>query len=134
MISKERKLFAYTNQFPQPSGFSRRLIISGGNVYTEEKIVEEFVKNEKVITKIIKLGRMNNGFTFFCDHNYSTRLITKRGRVLGIELYIHENDKVEPLELEIPIIYEEKFSKPGSPDVLLNAFQNHNLNLRDNEV
>jgi len=121
-ISKERKLFAYINQFPQPSGFSRRLIISGGVVYTEEKIVEEFVKNEKIITKVVKLGRVNNGFTFFSDRYYSTRLITKRGRVLGIELYIHENDKVEPLELEIPIIYEEKFSKPGSPDALLNAF------------
>lgn len=121
-ISKERKLFAYINQFPQPSGFSRKLIISGGVVYTEEKIVEEFVKNEKIITKVVKLGRVNNGFTFFSDRYYSTRLITKRGRVLGIELYIHENDKVEPLELEIPIIYEEKFSKPGSPDALLNAF------------
>lgn len=121
-ISKERKLFAYINQFPQPSGFSRRLIISGGVVYTEEKIVEEFVKNEKIITKVVKLGRVNNGFTFFSDRYYSTRLITKRGSVLGIELYIHENDKVEPLELEIPIIYEEKFSKPGSPDALLNAF------------
>ena len=45
-ISKERKLFANINQFPQPSRFSRRLIIGEGHVYTEEKIVVEFVKNE----------------------------------------------------------------------------------------
>ncbi len=121
--AKERKLFTYINQFPQPSGFSRRLIISEGHVHTEEKIVLEFIKNEKYSTKFIKLGKLNNGFTFFYDHNYSTRLITKKGKVVGIELYINEDDKIEPLELKIPIIYEEKFSKPGSPETLLKAFQ-----------
>lgn len=133
-IFKKKKLFAYINQFPQYSGFSRRLIICEGNVYTEEKIVEEFINNEKININIIKLGHLNNGFTFFDNRNYSTRLITKRGIILAIELYVQNKDKVEPLELKIPLIHEEKFSKPGSPVALLSAFQNHNLNLKDDEV
>ena len=133
-ISDESKLSAYISKFPQPSGFSRRLIISRGNVYTEEMVVEEFFINKKCRKKIIKLGRVNTGFTFFNDPSYSTRLITKRGRIQAIELYIHDRDKVKPLELEIPLIYEDRLSKPVSPEALLNAFHNHDLNLRKNNM
>jgi len=126
-------LFTYINQFPKPPGYARRLIIANSNVYTEEDVIEEFVNNEKTISKIIKLGFVNNGFTFFNDRNYSTRIITKGGRTRAIELYVQNRDKVEPIELEIPLIYEEKFSKTGSLDALLNAFQNHSSNLKDNE-
>ena len=131
-VFKERKLFAYINQFPKPSGYARRLIITNDNVYTEEDVVEEFVSNEKNISKIVKLGCVNNGFTFFNDRNYSTRIITKRGETQAIELYVQNRDKVEPIELEIPLIYEERFRKTGSLDALLNAFQNHYLDPKDN--
>lgn len=69
------------------------------------------------------MGRLNNGFTFFKDYNYSTRLIVKEKKVQAIELFTRKDDKLPTLELKIPIIYKEKFSKVGSLDELINAFQ-----------
>ena len=69
------------------------------------------------------MGRLNNGFTLFTDHNYSTRLIIKDRKIQGLELYIKKDDKSTPLELLVPVIYEEKFNKPGSLEDLIRAFK-----------
>ncbi len=117
------KPIEYINQFPQPEDYIRRFMIIGGTIYSDEEITESFLKEEKTIFQQLKLGQLNNGFTFFQDYNYSTRLIIKERKIQGLELFIHKDDKSPPLELEIPIIYEEKFNKPGSIDNLVKAFK-----------
>ncbi|MFX1298093.1 MAG: hypothetical protein ACFFD2_24985, partial [Promethearchaeota archaeon] len=113
----------YINQFPKPDSLVRRFMIIGGTIFTDEEITESFVKEEKITIKPIKLGRLNTGFTFFQDHNYSTRLIVKERNIQGLELFIDEEDKSPSLKIEIPLIYEEKYNKPGSIKSLIKAFQ-----------
>ena len=120
---KTKEAIEYINQIPQPEDLIRRFMIIGGTIYTDEEITESFVKEEKTIIRPSKLGQLNNGFTFFQDHYYSTRLIIKDRKIQGLELFIHKDDKSPPLELKIPIIHEDKFNKPGSIDSLVKAFQ-----------
>ncbi len=118
-----KKAIEYISQLPKQENLVRRFMIIGGQIFTDEEITETFLKEERHIIKPIKLGRLNNGFTFFKDHNYATRLIIKDRKIQGIELYVDKDDQSPPLELQIPIIYEEKFNKPGSIKTLINAFQ-----------
>ena len=108
---------------PSPEIYSKKFMISGGNIYREEESTEAFIQEDKNEINSIKMGRLNNGFTFFKDYNYSTRLIVKEKKVQGIELYTRKDEVSPTLELKIPIIYEEKFSKVGRIDDLINAFQ-----------
>ena len=109
---------------PPPEVYSKKFTIIGGNIYREEESTEAFIQEDKTEIKPIKMGRLNNGFTFFKDYNYSTRLIVKEKKVQGIELFTRKEDKLPTLELNIPIIYEEKFSNIGNMDDLISAFQN----------
>ena len=118
-----KKAIEYISQIPQPENMFRRFTIIGGQIFTDEEIPESFFIEEKNIIKPVKLGRLNDGFTFFKDHNYSTRLIIKNRKIQGIELYINKDDRSPSLELQIPLIYEEKFSKPGSIKELTISFQ-----------
>lgn len=122
---KVNKALEYINEIPPPQldNLIPRFKIVGAAIYTDEEITDTFLKEEKITIKPVKLGRLNNGFTFFQDHNYSTRLIIKERKVQGIELFIHEDDKSLSLKIEIPIIHEEKFNKPGSINSLIKAFQ-----------
>lgn len=131
---KANKAIEYIDNFPKPDDLIRRFMIIGGTIYTDEEITEAFVKEEKTVINVVKLGRLNNGFTFFKDHNYSTRLVIKDRKIQGIELYIQKDDKSPPLESQIPVIYEEKFSKPGSFNALIKAFQIPDQLLEDNEM
>jgi hypothetical protein len=117
------KAIEYINKLPNPDNLLRKFIIIGGSIFTDEEITESFLKEEKSSLMTIKLGRLNNGFTFFQDHNYSTRLIIKERSIQGIELFIQKNDKSPIFKIEIPVIHEEKFNKPGSLKTLTKAFQ-----------
>jgi hypothetical protein len=118
-----KKAMEYISQIPPPENMFRRFMIIGGQIFTDEEITESFFIEEKIIIKPVKLGRLNNGFTLFKDHDYSTRLIIKDRKIQGIELYINKDDRSPSLELQIPLIYEEKFSKPGSIKELTISFQ-----------
>ena len=120
---KINKAIEYINEFPNPDNLLRRFMIIGGSIFTDEEVTESFLKEEKTSLKIIKLGRLNNGFTYFQDHNYSTRLIIKERNIQGIELFIHKDDKSPTFKIDIPVIHEDKFSKPGSMKSLIKAFQ-----------
>jgi hypothetical protein len=120
---KINKAIEYINELPNPDNLLRRFMIIGGSIFTDEEITESFLKEEKTSFKTIKLGRLNNGFTFFQDHNYSTRLIIKERMIQGIELFVHDDDKSPVFKIDIPVIYEDKFSKPGSMKSLIKAFQ-----------
>ncbi len=120
---KINKAIEYINELPNPDNLLRRFMIVGGTIFTDEEITESFLKEEKTSLKTVKLGRLNNGFTFFQDHNYSTRLIIKERNIQGIELFIHKDDKSPTFKINIPVIYEDKFSKPGSMKSLITAFQ-----------
>ncbi|MFX0003139.1 MAG: hypothetical protein ACFE9C_00075 [Candidatus Hodarchaeota archaeon] len=120
---KINKAIEDINELPNPDNLLRRFMIIGGSIFTDEEITESFLKDEKTRIKTIKLGRLNNGFTFFQDHNYSTRLIIKERNVQGIELFIPKDDKSPTYKIDIPVIHEDKFSKPGSMDSLIKAFQ-----------
>ncbi|MFW9825302.1 MAG: hypothetical protein ACFFE4_20335 [Candidatus Thorarchaeota archaeon] len=113
----------YISQLPQPEDLFRRFIVIGGQIFTDEQITESFLKEEKEVTKLTKLGQLNNGFTFFKDHNYSTRLIIKDRQIQGIELYVNKDDKPPSLKLQIPVIKEKKYSKTGSMQELVVAFK-----------
>ncbi|MFX0039844.1 MAG: hypothetical protein ACFFCY_01320 [Promethearchaeota archaeon] len=120
---KINKAIEDINELPNPDNLLRRFMIIGGSIFTDEEITETFLKDEKTSLKTIKLGRLNNGFTFFQDHNYSTRLIIKERNIQGIELFIPKDDKSPTFKIDIPVIHEDKFSKPGSIDSLIKAFQ-----------
>ncbi|MFX1328915.1 MAG: hypothetical protein ACFE91_12375 [Promethearchaeota archaeon] len=127
------KAIEYINQIPPPDNRIRRFMVIGGTIFTDEEITESFLKEEKVKVIPIKLGRLNNGFTFFQDHNYSTRLIIKERMIQGIEFYINKDDKSPPIKIEVPIIPENKFNKPRSIDSLVKAFQIPEKLPEDNE-
>jgi len=122
-IPKISKALEYINQFPQPDELVRRFMIIGGTIFTDEETTESFLKEEKTTINPVKLGRLNNGFTFFQDHIYSTRLIIKERNIQGIELYIDKDAKSPTFNIEIPIIHEDKFTKPGSINSIIKAFQ-----------
>lgn len=128
-----KKAIEYISQIPQPENLLRRFMIIGGQIFTDELITESFLKEEKNIIQPVKLGMLNNGFTLFKDHNYSTRIIIKDRKIQGIELYINKDDRSPPLELKIPIIYEEKFNNPGSIKDLILAFQIPDKLLEEND-
>jgi hypothetical protein len=132
-ITNINRSLEYISQIPQPENMVRRFLIIGSQIFTDEEIMESFLIEEKTIIKPVKLGRLNNGFTLFKDHNYSTRLIIKDRKIQGIELYVNKDDRSPSLELQIPLIYEEKFSKPGSINDLLNAFKNPNQLTEEND-
>ena len=113
------------NEVPPPprEAFSKKFSIIGGNIYREEESTEAFIQDDQTKIKTVKMGRLNNGFTFFKDYNFSTRLIVKEKKVQGIELYTRKDEKLPTLELKIPIIHEEKFSNVGSMQDLINSFQ-----------
>ena len=115
----------YINEIPHPEKFIRKFMIVGGNIYTDEEITESFITVEKTIEIPLKLGRLNRGFTFFSDYNYSTRVIINDRQIQGIELYIHEKDKakIPILKLKIPIFSEERFSNAGDISNVETAFK-----------
>ncbi|MHA1626132.1 MAG: hypothetical protein ACTSWH_13455 [Promethearchaeota archaeon] len=109
--------------YPSIIGFKRSFLIVGGTLYSDEKVMESFLKDEKVILEEVKLGRLNNGFTFFNDRNYSIRVIVSNQTIQGIELYVPEYENLPIIRLKTPVIKEEKFSNPGNIKDVLKAFQ-----------
>ncbi len=109
--------------YPSIIGFKRSFLIVGGTLYSDEEVMESFLKDEKVILEEVKLGRLNNGFTFFNDRNYSVRVIVSNHTIQGIELYVPEYENLPIIRLKTPIIKEEKFSNPGNIEDVLQAFQ-----------
>ncbi len=110
-------------QYSIPEHFNRVFLILGGNIYSEEETPESFFKEDKVSVQPVKMGRLNNGFTFFNDRNYSVRIIVKDKALQGVELFVKKHDEVQSLILKTPLIPEEKYSKPGKIDSLFDAFQ-----------
>lgn len=110
-------------EISQPEDFTRKFMIIGGIIFIEEEETKSFVKEERVEIKPVKLSKLNNGFTFFDDRNYSTRFIIKDRKLQSIELYVSNDEKDDILELKIPIIKEEKFSNIGKINDLFDAFQ-----------
>lgn len=119
---KLNKAMETINTIPIPENFRRIFLIVGGNLYSEEIIVDSFLQEEKTNTDLIKMGRLNNGFTFFNDRNYSVRIVVKDRAIQGIELYIHKYDKIPSVQLKIPVIKEDKISKEGNIESLIKAF------------
>jgi hypothetical protein len=111
------------NEYPKPEHFKRIFLIVGSILYSEEEIIESFFKEGKRLIKELKLGRLNNGFTFLNDRNYAIRILVRDRAIQGIELYTPYYEEDPTLRLEIPIIEEEKFSKEGNIKALLKAFQ-----------
>ena len=118
-----KKAFETIDELPQPENFLRKFRIIADDIYTDEMIPESFMQEDTFNVVPKKMGRLNRGFTFFSDALYSTRLIVKDRKVQGIEVYIKKDDQKEPLELKIPIIFEEKFSPKGDVETIVNAFQ-----------
>jgi len=90
---------------------------------SEEDTIETYLKKLKTSKKLIKLGRLNDGFTFFDDRNYSTRLIVKDRLIQGIELFVKQDDSTPSLKIKSPVIIEEKISREGNIETLNKAFQ-----------
>ncbi|MFX1233349.1 MAG: hypothetical protein ACFFBY_02225 [Promethearchaeota archaeon] len=105
-----------------PKDFKRIFVIIGGILYSEEEVTETFLKEETINKEFVKMGRLNNGFTFFNDRNYSIRFVVKDRAIQGLELFIPNYEKYEAIVLNIPIITEEKFSKEGKINSLIKSF------------
>ena len=110
------------NFFSTPEDFNRIFLIVAGTIYTDEETPKSFFSEEESSVNLVKMGRLNNGFTFFNDRNYSTRVVVKKRSIQGIELFVHNSDKMPVVRIKTPIIHEEKISKKGSIDKLLAAF------------
>jgi len=110
-------------EFPQSDDYILRFMITGGHIYTEQKKVVSFIKEEKAVKQLIHLGLLNDGFTFFDDKSYTTRIIFNKGDIHTVELYIPENNKTDSIELNIPLLQETRFSRSNSLDSLIKSFQ-----------
>ncbi len=110
------------NLFSTPEDFNRIFLIVAGYIYSDEESPKSALSEEESSVNLVKMGRLNNGFTFFNDRNYSTRVVVKNRSIQGIELFVHDYDKIPVVHIKIPIIHEEKFSKEGDMDKLLAAF------------
>jgi len=119
---KIKDAFENVNSLPTPNNFIRKFLISGVNIYTDEKKVKSLIPKKETFEKTIKLGQLNDGFTFFNDRLYSTRMIINQRKVQGIELYIYKGDKREPITLNIPVLPDERVDQARDIDQLENAF------------
>ncbi len=117
-----KKVVETIKEYPLPENYKRIFVIISGILYSEEDITELFLKEEKVKREFVKMGRLNNGFTFFNDRNYSLRIIVKDRAIQGIELFTPDYEKYDSIELKVPVIPEEKFNKPGKIDSLIESF------------
>ena len=111
------------NSYAQPEDLKRIFLILAGNIYSEEETPEAVLKEEQYSTNLVKMGRLNNGFTLFDDRNYSTRIIVKNRTIQGIELFASSYEKLPYLRIKSPIIHEEKIKNKGDMDTLMAAFQ-----------
>jgi len=117
------KAMEIINSYAKPEDLRRIFLIIAGNIYSEEETPEAILKEERHSTNLVKLGRLNNGFTFFNDRNYSTRIIVSHRSIQGIELYVNSYENLPSLRIKSPVIYEEKISNKGDMDTLMKAFQ-----------
>ncbi len=117
------KALEVINSYSTPEDFNRIFLIVAGTIYSDEKMPKSFFSEDESADEIVKMGRLNNGFTFFDDRNYSTRVVVKQRSIQGIELFVHESDKMPVVHIKSPIIHEEKFSKEGDMGKLFSAFQ-----------
>jgi hypothetical protein len=111
------------DQIPKPENFIRKFLISGVNIYTDEKKIKNLIPKQETTKKTVKLGRLNDGFTFFDDRLYSTRILINRRQLQGIELFIHRDDQREPIHLDIPVLPDERLNQPREISELENAFE-----------
>jgi hypothetical protein len=111
------------NSYSKPEDFERIFLIVAGTIYSDEKTPKPVFSEEEGSENIVKMGRINNGFFFFNDRNYSTRVVVKNRTIQGIELYVHNHDKMPVVYIKTSVIQEEKFSNKGDMNKLLAAFQ-----------
>ena len=110
------------NSYSIPEDFNRIFLIVAGTIYSDEKTPKSMLSEDQSSEDLVKMGRLNNGFTFFDDRNYSTRVVVKNRSIQGIELFVHDYDKMPVVQIKSPIIHEEKISKERKIDKLLAAF------------
>ena len=108
---------------PIPSNFDRVFLLIGNTIYYEEEIIESLITDKKTTKKIVKLGQLNNGFTFFNDRNYSIRFIVKNHKIQGLELLVPKYEEIPRITLKTSVIKEDKFNNPGDMNSLLKAFE-----------
>jgi hypothetical protein len=111
------------NLSPKPEGLERIFIIVGGIIYSEEETPEAMLIEEKSSVNLVKMGRLNNGFSLFDDRNYSTRIVVKDRVIQGIELFVHNYDEMPSLRIKSPIIHEDKISEEGDMENLITSFK-----------
>ncbi|TKJ27144.1 MAG: hypothetical protein CEE42_03530 [Promethearchaeota archaeon Loki_b31] len=111
------------NLCSKPEDLKRIFIIVGGIIYSEEEVPEAMLIEEKSSANLVKMGRLNNGFTLFDDRNYSTRIIVKDRVIQGIELFVRNNDEMPSLRIKSPIIHEDKISEEGDMEKLITSFE-----------
>ena len=120
---KLSKAMESINSYAKPEDLKRIFLIIAGNIYSEEETPEAILKEEQYSTNLVKMGRLNNGFMFFSDRNYSTRIIVRNRTIQGIELYVNSYENLPSLRIKSPIIHEDKISNKGDMDKLMAAFQ-----------
>ena len=111
------------NLCSKPESLKRIFIIVGGIIYSEEEVPETMLIEEKSSVNLVKMGRLNNGFTLFDDRNYSTRIIVKDSVIQGIELFVQNNDEMPSLRIKSPIIHEDKISEERDMEKLITSFE-----------
>jgi len=117
------KAMEIINSYAKPEDLKRIFLIIAGNIYSEEETPEAILKEERFSTNLLKMGRLNNGFTLFNDRNYSTRVVVKNRTIQGIELYVNSYEKLPSLRIKSPLIHEDKISNEGDIETLIAAFQ-----------
>lgn len=119
---RSSKAMENINLCSKPEDLNRIFIIIGGIIYSEEEVPEAMLIEEKSSINLVKMGRLNNGFTLFDDRNYSTRIIVKDRVIQGIELFVHNYDEMPSLRIKSPLIHEDKISEEGDMEKLITSF------------
>lgn len=119
---KINKALELVKEYPIPSNYERIFLLIRNTLYSEEEIVESILTEKKTAKNEVKLGQLNNGFTFFNDRNYSVRFLVKNREIQGLELFVPKNEEIPRVSLKPSVIKEDRYSNPGDLNSLLKAF------------
>ncbi|MHA1821584.1 MAG: hypothetical protein ACTSU2_11485 [Promethearchaeota archaeon] len=106
---------------PKVPGYYRHMSIINASAYTETEIVEKFITEQKSRKTLMKLGELPNGLFFLED--VSSRILIKRGKVLGLDIMMEDNKFLGLNRIMAPIFFKERIRKPGNMETLLNSFE-----------
>ncbi|MHA1733795.1 MAG: hypothetical protein ACTSU5_17765 [Promethearchaeota archaeon] len=115
-----RKIKKTIENRPVPPNLERELVICEGKVFVPVTEVQSFLVGGGRTKETLKEAcTLQDGFFFLEDR--SCRLISEKGRVVGLELFV-EREALPTIDMQVPILYVDRLMFSRSVDLLKRAF------------